>query len=595
MLKSAKFHTKNLSGLVLGSGFLSLFCLFAQASATTLSFSTFLGGSGEDSGFSLSLDGSENCYVTGYTYSTNFPTTAGAYDTSHNGGNYYDAFVTKLNSSGSSLVFSTYLGGSSDDYGSSLSVDGSGNCYVTGYTYSSNFPTTAGAYDTSHNGGDYYDAFVTKLNSSGSSLVFSTFLGGGGYEKSHSLSVDGSGNCYLTGNTGSSNFPTTAGAYDTSSGGNFDAFVTKLNSSGNSLVYSTFLGGDREDISFSLSLDGSGNCYVTGHTYSSDFPTTAGAYDTSFGGYVDAFVTKLNSSGNSLVFSTFLGGNDHDWCYSLSLDGNGNCFVTGQTISTGFPTTAGAYDTSHNDNYDAFVTKLNSSGNSLEFSTFLGGSSDEYRPSLSLDGSGNCYVTGRTYSTDFPTTAGAYDTSHNGNYDAFVTKLNSSGSSLVSSTFLGGSSGDLSYSLSVDGSGNCYVTGYTGSTNFPTTVGAYDTLLNSGNYYDAFVVKFDFFTAVTEQNNFAKEFQLNQNFPNPFNPNTTIFYTLVKANNVKLEVFNTKGKLVQTLVSEKQNEGSHSSNWNGKDENGNAVSSGVYFYKLTAGNYTQTNKMILLK
>ncbi|MCC7431559.1 SBBP repeat-containing protein, partial [bacterium] len=426
-------------------------------------------------------------------------------------------------------------------------------------------------------------------------LVFSTFLGGSSYDYGYSLSLDGSGNCYVTGYTQSSDFPTTAGAYDTS--GYSDAFVTKLNSSGSSLVFSTFLGGSgsNSDQGNSVSTDGSGNCYVTGYTFSSDFPTTVGAYDTSYNGSStsDVFVTKLNSSGSSLIFSTFLGGSNYEESRSLSVDGSGNCYVTGSTKSSNFPTTSGAYDTSL-DSYDTFVTKLNSSGSSLVFSTFLGGSSYDYGYSVSSDGNGNCFVTGQTISTGFPTTAGAYDTSNNGNGDAFVTKLNSSGNSLVYSTYLGGNGDETGYSLSLDGSGNCYVTGVTNSSDFPTTVGAYDTSHNGG-YSDAFVTKFDLFTGIKEQNNLAKDFQLEQNFPNPFNPNTTISYTLAKTNNVKLEVYNTNGELVRTLVSEKQNAGSHTSNWNGKDERGNTVSSGVYFYRLATGSFTQTNKMVLLK
>ncbi|MCC7431465.1 SBBP repeat-containing protein [bacterium] len=591
MLKSAKFHTKNLHGLVLGSGLLSLFCLFAQASATTLEFSTFLGGSGSnsDKGNSVSTDGSENCYVTGNTWSSDFPVTAGAYDTAFSSG---DVFVTKLNSTGSSLLYSTFLGGSSYDVSYSLSLDGSGNSYVNGITQSIDFPTTAGAYDTSQNGSS--DAFVTKLNSGGSSLVFSTFLGGSESEIGNSLSLDGNGNCYVAGYTYSTDFPITAGAYDTSFNGG-DAFVTKLNSAGSSLDYSTFIGGSGEDGGYSFSVDGSGNCYVTGYTGSSGFYTSVGAYDTSFnGGNYDVFVTKLNSTGSSLDYSTFIGGSGDDEGFSLSVDGSGNCYVTGFASPTGFPATAGAYDTSFNGvNNDVFVTKLNSAGSSLLYSTYLGGSSDDQGFSLSVDGTGNCYVTGYTGSNNFLATAGAFDTSYNGSIsDVFLTKLNSTGSSLLYSTFLGGSDWDYGRSLSVDGSGNCYVTGYTNSSDFPTTVGAFDTSYNGG---DAFVTKFDLFTGLKEQNNSAKNFQLEQNFPNPFNPNTTISYTLAKNNEVKLEVYNTNGELVRVLVSEKQNEGSHSSNWNGKDENGNVVSSGVYFYKLTAGNYTKTNQMILLK
>ncbi len=449
--------------------------------------STYLGGSGADHGYSLTLDTSGNIYVTGQTYSTDFPTTSGAYGTSHNGGDY-DVFVSKLDSGLTSLLASTYLGGSGWDRGYSLALDPSGNVYVTGMTESTNFSTTSGAYGTSHNGGAY-DVFVSKLDGGLTSMLASTYLGGSGWDWGYSLALDTSGNVYVTGMTESTNFSTTSGAYDTSfNGGWDDVFVSKLDGGLTSMLASTYLGGSGFDYGYSLALDTSGNVYVTGLTWSTDFPTTSGAYDTSDNVYNDVFVSKLDGELTSMLASTYLGGSGTDYGYSLALDTSGNVYVTGFTESTDFPTTSGAYDTPYNVYNDVFVSKLDGGLTSLLASTYLGGSGIDYGYSLALDTSGNVYVTGLTESTDFPTTSGAYDTSSNGSYDVFVSKLDGGLTSLLASTYLGGS--DVGYSLALDTSGNVYVTGKTASSDFPTTSGAYDTSYNGGDY-DAFVSKLD--------------------------------------------------------------------------------------------------------
>ncbi|HHT9149072.1 MAG TPA: SBBP repeat-containing protein, partial [Candidatus Wujingus californicus] len=454
--------------------------------------STFLGGSDYDLVKSLTLDTNGNVYVTGYTNSSEFPTTSGAYDTSfNNSSSYYDVFVSKLDGGLTSLLASTYLGGSSSDGGPSLALDASGNVYVTGWTYSSDFPTTSGAYDTSFNGDD---AFISKLNSDLSSLLASTYLGGSGNDNGTSLALDTSGNVYVTGYTQSTDFPTTSGAYDTYSNGDYDVFVSKLDSGLSNLLASTYLGGSNSDFGNSITLDTSGNVYVTGTSYSTDFPTTSGAYDTSSVSYYqgnyysDVFVSKLDSGLTSLLASTYLGGSQTDNGNSLTLDTSGNVYVTGQTGSTNFPTTSGAYDNSLN-SYDVFVSKLDSGLSNLLASTYLGGSDSDYGNSITLDTSGDVYVTGYTRYLDFPTTSGAYDTSYGGGGDVFVSKLNSGLSSLLASTYLGGSGSDQGSSLALDTNGDVYVTGQTGSTDFPMTSGAYDTSYGGGG--DVFVSKLD--------------------------------------------------------------------------------------------------------
>ncbi|GIV23085.1 MAG: hypothetical protein KatS3mg025_0744 [Bacteroidia bacterium] len=323
-------------------------------------------------------------------------------------------------------------------------------------------------------------------------LVWSTFLGGSGSDGNFypDIAIDGSGSAYITGDTGSNDFPTTTGAYDQSFSGG-DAFVTKLSPNGDTLVYSTFLGGNDSEDGYDIAVDASGSAYITGRTVSTDFPTTSGAYDQSYndnGQYGDVFVTKLSPNGDALVYSTFLGGNDREDGYAIAIDASSCAYITGITKSSDFPTTPGAYDPSLNGgSWDAFVTKLSPTGSSLVYSTFLGGSSNDVGSAIAIDASGCAYITGGTSSTDFPTTTGAYDQSFSGG-DAFVTKLSPNGDALVYSTFLGGSSNDWGYGIAVDASGCTYITGWTASTDFPTTSGAYDPSYNGGSW-DAFVTK----------------------------------------------------------------------------------------------------------
>ncbi len=385
------------------------------------------------------------------------------------------------------LVYSTYVGGISSDLGYGIAVDNSGNAYVTGYT-SGSYPTTPGAAQTTFGGGQ--DAFVSKLNATGSALVYSTYLGGSDYDQGYGIAVDGSGNAYITGRTNGS-FPTTPGAYQTTSGGTANGFISKLNAMGNMLVYSTYLGGSGDEQGFGIAVDGSGNSYVTGITHGG-FPTTPGAYQTTFGGgSTDAFVSKLNPAGgglSDLVYSTYLGGSGSDgslYGNEIAVDGSGNAYVTGDAGSANFPTTPGALQTTPG---GVYVSKLNATGSALVYSTYLGG--NDMAGGIVVDGSGNAYVTGYTTGS-FPTTPGAAQTTYGGGSDdACVSKLNAAGSALVYSTYLGGSGGDQGNGIALDGSGNAYVTGST-TGSFPTTPGAVQTTSGGGSY-DAFVSKLDF-------------------------------------------------------------------------------------------------------
>jgi hypothetical protein len=380
------------------------------------------------------------------------------------------------------LVYSTYLGGDFLDYGNGIAVDSSGDAYVAGVTDSTNFPT-ANPLQASLAGNQ--NAFVAKLNPTGSALVYSTYLGGSSSDQISGIAVDSSGNAYVTGVTKSANFPITPGAFQTSLEAAFNAFVTKLNPTGSALIYSTFLGGSGGEYGFGVALDSAGNAYVTGSTASTNFPT-ANPIQASLAGEENAFVAELNPTGSALVYSTYLGGRNIDIGYGTAVDSSGDAYVTGSTGSTDFPTTPGAFQPSLAGVMDAFVAKLNWSGSalSLVYSTYLGGGGD-LANGIAVDSSGRAYVTGYTDSPNFPT-ASPLQESLAGSQNAFVAELNPTGSALVYSTFLGGSGSDMGLGIAVDSSGNAYVTGQTRSTNFPTANPIQASLAGDTN---AFVAK----------------------------------------------------------------------------------------------------------
>jgi len=392
---------------------------------TSLLASTFLGGAtSHDYSKSIAVDAAGNVFVTGTTYSTDFPATRGTYRAVNKGG--WDVFVSKLNGDLTNLIASTCLGGKSDECGYSIAVDAGGNIYVAGETLSPEFPTTPGAYDTAYNGG-YYDAFVLKFNGDLTSLLASTFLGGGASDYGRAMVIDAGGNVFVTGNTCSRNFPTASGVYSTvHNGGTDDAFVSKFNSGLTSLMASTFLGGQSGDFGKSIAVDGGGNVYVTGETVSPNFPTTPDAYDISHArcSSKDAFVSKFSSGLTSLSASTLLGGIGSESSRSIAVDAGGNIYVAGVTSSPDFPTTLGAYNVSPNGDGDAFVSKLNGGLTSLLASTYHGGHRSDNGNAIAIDGGGNIYVTGETLSSNFPTTPGAYDTAYHRSEDVFVSRFN---------------------------------------------------------------------------------------------------------------------------------------------------------------------------
>ncbi len=386
------------------------------------------------------------------------------------------------------LAYSTFLAGTTGfTAGNSIAIDSSGNAYIAGQTNESDFPTTPGAFQASSNGS--YQV-LTKLNASGSGLVYSTYLGGHTLNGAgaYSVAVDSSGSAYVAG-SGDSTFPTTAGAFQTSCAISNCGTVTKLTPDGSGLVYSTFLAGSIQpngccgDTVTAIALDSSANAYVTGSVNTTDFPTTAGAFQTAKPGAGNAFVTKLNTTGTEVVYSTYLGGSNQDTGLGITVDSSGSTYVAGNTRSSNFPTTAGAFQTTLFGCSNGFVTKLTPNGSGLDYSTYLGGSNsdcNEYASAIAIDSSGDAYVTGSANSTNFPVTAGAFQTS--GNDDAFVTELNPSGSALVFSTYLGGTSSySPAFSIGLDAAGNVYVGGYTTASNFPVTANAIQPSYNGGS------------------------------------------------------------------------------------------------------------------
>lgn len=565
-----------------------------------LVWSTFLGGSsndwpGEDRPILVDTSGVTVC---GRTTSANFPRTPGAYDTSYNGA--FDGFVARLSPDGSRLIWGTYLGGSGDDWVFSVVQDPSGALALTGQTASANFPTTSGAFDTSYNGG--VDAFVARLSSSGSSLLFSTFLGGSGAETfgAVNISVDISGNITVGGATASFDFPVTPGAFDTSYNGAGgygygDAFVTRLNPSGSALVWSTYLGGASDDFIEPMTVLSSGDVIVGGGTFSANFPTTPGAYDTSFNGVEDAYFARLNSTGSALIWSTFLGGSGMEKA-AFALDPSGNIINGCWTQSSDFPVTPGAYDTSFNGNQDGVVSCLSADGSQLLWSTFVGGSGQDGFNAVAVKGNGEVVLAGYTFSPNFPVTSGAYDTTFNGGVDAVVARINSTGSALLYSTFLGGSANESPWALTLDNQGMAVIEGWTLSRNFPVTPSAYDTSWNGGSGTgDVFVSKLDLVPLGVEIGQPTGprgdlSVALGPPLPNPSRGQVSYTVTLSREAKVQVRLYDLTGRLIESLVNQKLPAGVSRFTWSGSK-----APSGAYLLRLDAEGVHQTRKLVLVR
>lgn len=419
-----------------------------------LSYSTYLGNGGNEAGFDIAVDGAGNAYVTGTADSPEFSTSGGS-----------NAFVMKLNATGTARSYFTVLGGDGDDIGFGIAVDGAGNAYVTGSSDSTNFPTT-NALQSSFGGGDR-DAFIAKLNPTGASVGYSTYLGGSGDDAGLDIAVDDSGNAYVVGSTSSAEFSLL--------GGN-NAFVTKLNPAGNVRVYLAALGGSGDDKGLGIAVDSIGNAYITGLTDSTNF-TTANPLQATIGGLYDAFLAKLNATGSTLVYSTYLGGGGNDAGFAVTADLAGSAYVTGSTDSTEFSNLGGT---------NVFVSRLNASGSERSYFTVLGGSGNDAGFGVAVDKTGSAYITGFTDSANFTLTNPIQSSLGGGAQDAFVARLDVAGSALAYSTYLGGNGDDAGLGIGIDNKGNLYVTGFTNSSNL-STPGVVQSTFGGGG--DTFVTK----------------------------------------------------------------------------------------------------------
>ncbi|MEO8649212.1 MAG: SBBP repeat-containing protein, partial [Acidobacteriota bacterium] len=449
-----------------------------------LVFSTFNGGSDFDFSGSIALDSSDNAYIAGYTFSQNFPLQNPKQSLS---GGSADVFVTKLAANGSSRIYSTYIGGSGSDVGGGIAVNSAGEAYVTGQTSSTNFPTF-NAYQGPPSG-SATAAFVTKLSAAGNSLVYSTYLHGSvGDSFGNKIALDSSGRAVITGSTNSSDYPTLTPFQLFKSGG-FDAFVTKMNSTGNGLVFSSFLGGLSDDSGRAVALGLDDQVYVAGQTSSSNFPRQFAAQSV-YGGNTDAFLTSIFPNGGSIYFSTFLGGTGLDQGIALTVNESSYVFLAGQTESSDLPLYFQS-QTSLRGSRDSFVACYDIGG-SLVYSTYLGGTGVDNANGVAADSTGRAFITGSTNSSDHPL-KNALKTILSGTNDAFVTTLAPLSSAIVYSSYLGGNDFDIGYGIAVSKiDGSVYVTGRTGGSTFPVS-NAVQPIYGGG--LDAFVTKFSRLTS----------------------------------------------------------------------------------------------------
>lgn len=447
--------------------------------------STYFGGSSDDTVQDVATDETGGIYVVGTTFSEDFPI-RGNGDRNLNGAT--DAFVARFRNGGG-LDYCTFLGGTDNDSGFGIGFAADGEVCVTGVTRSGNFPVRNAAFPDFHGGLE--DAFVARLSASGNNLVYSTFFGGGDSDAATGLAVGPDQDVFITGRTASLDLPGANGGAQGRLAGFQDAFIARLNHAGDRFKYVTYLGGSNPDnLSASgghIAVDHDGSAYVTGTTFSIDFPTTRDAFQRVGGDDNDAFVTKISPDGSRFEYSTYLGGNLNDFGTGIAVADDGGAIVTGATSSLDFPVTADAFQSRlAGGDFDAFVTRLQPGGGRLDFSTYLGGTRDEAlidglfdgAGDVTLDAGGNIYVTGMTASEDFPKKNAAQKLP-GGNFDTFLTVFTENGRTLLSSTVLGGTDLDQGNGVVVDNQLGAWVVGQTQSLNFPVR-GAFQTEKGGG-------------------------------------------------------------------------------------------------------------------
>jgi len=567
--------------------------------------STFIGGSSadDDYGPSLQIDNEGYIYLCGYTSSSDFPSFNG-YDPAYNGGK--DIFVCKFSSDLSTLLVSTFIGGSGNDFEATMCFDAEReNLFISGYTSSTDFPVTENAFAAANNGGS--DCYLLKINKDLSDLQASTYFGGSANEGQQwpklDIALGQSGNIYIAGLTCSPDFPVLQGISQDSTyaggtnGG--DAFAAKFDGNLSSLLAATYIGGSFNEWRMSIGIDSEENIFVCGETESGDFSFTPAAYDSSFNGASDIFICKYDNSLSELISATCLGRNNFEEPLDLAIDTDNKIFISGYTKSSNFPTTAGSYDhVFSGGDRDGYIASFSNDLSDLISSTFLGGNLRDDVTTISIDAAGLIYAGGNTSSTNFPTTLNTFDFTYNGGSDygdAFVSVLSNDLTQLHASTYIGGNLDDRALDIALNPESNIVIAGYSKSAGFPVTAQAYDSL-NTDSYCDCFISVFtqdltgNIVATEPEnelQNSAGTDFGC---YPNPFNAHATIRFTLLHESKVKMDIYNIKGSCISTLIDNYLTPGFHSATFDG-----NNLPSGIYFIRLITEERELYKKIILLK
>ena len=591
---------------------------FAQPYSDALFSCTYLGGMFDDGSsyqntrLAEGPDGS--IYITGSTESFDFPFVTGAYDSLHTGG--LDVFVCKFSHDLTELQAATFLGHANDEEPGGILVDDEGNVYVAGNTKSPDFPVHETAYDTSYNGtsptAPYEaggDVFVSKFDPDLTTLLGSTFIGGSSHEWARGMCFDDAGNIVITGATASGNFPADANAFqpDHNPGGYYadDCYVAIIDPQLENLIACTYLGGNQLDFSECVMVS-EGIIYCAGWAGSPDFPVSVNAYQTGFHyGYYDGFITGLTADLTDMTASTFIGGTNWDFNYGMTADDEGNLYVTGHTASSNFPFTTGAFDTVYTGSTtggvgdDAFISKFPPELDILLASTFLGGNYWEIGTQMVFDGEGDLFVSGYTNSTTFPFTFGAFAENSGGGYDAFISKFEPDLTDITASTYFGGAGHDYGYAMILDGPGNVFFGGRTASqNNFPVFNWGY-----SGNYcggeYDSFIARLDNdisagmsgITSPEPGDDFRLETPiLHSPCPNPFNDSVVLRYEISRESRVSLSIFDINGRKIGSLADSRKPAGIYSVQFNSDH-----LATGIYLARLETENCLQIQKLLHIK
>ncbi len=593
---------------------LLIFCLIFVASGFANEFtSTYLGGSNTDDTYepAIQIDSQGYVYVTGFTYSTDFPTTTGVLDSEYTGFPAMERFVTKYTPDLSEIVASTFIGGSGHEWGMGICFDAEENLYIGGYTSSlGDFPLTDSSYVSDNLGG--LDVYIIKLSNDLTTLLGSTVFGGSlddGFQWPRmNLAVGQNGDVYATGVTKSFNFPYTTGAFDSTYGGGFnnnggDAFVVKFNSNLTDMLACTYLGGSADEWRVDLVVDSNDNPIISGTTFSTEFPTTAGSYDPTYDTdptWANNFITKFSSDLTTIIVSTFIETIGAENPLAIVLDSDDNICISGYTTSN-HPTTVGAYDRTFNGVRDAYITIMDNDLENILYSTFVGGNGFDMGYDLEIDVEGNFYLAGATASTNLPShpEGDAFDPSFNGDEDAYVIKLDSELSTLLASTYVGGTHLEKGKQIAIGLDGNIYVVGNTSSTDFPTTPNTPSPNYNGGNN-DCFVFRIapdlkNITSDVDDVELTPSTFAMLGNYPNPFNSQTTIQVSLKYSDSISVNIYDISGRLINSLYQPAGHTGINRIVWNGDNEFGKGVVSGTYFYEVKSNNYSESGKMILIK